>query len=271
MIYWENIKIIKQKRCALFVCDICKKEQYQQFYMLRKKTYQYCYRCYNKSSDKKQLTLKMVKGRPSVIGKNNPNYKGKIEKHCKCGKVFHVSQNRKNSANFCSRKCNGIFNEKRNELTTIANKKRPKVPTKEHHCYNSIELTCRCGNNYVQKPNVVKKYKNTYCSKKCANRYSVKNCFKGEYNGIKMRSGWEIKFAQYLDSKNIKWTYEPESFETPFGFYTPDFWIPEWNIFVEVKGWFRKDAKLKFDFFKTVQPVILANEEYLKSLGIKLK
>ncbi len=76
----------------------------------------------------------------------------------------------------------------------------------------------------------------------------------GEYKGIKMRSSWEIKYAKYLDSQNIKWEYESKTFDLGETTYTPDFYIPRTCIFVEVKGYWREDAIKKFDIFKKKYP-----------------
>jgi len=79
----------------------------------------------------------------------------------------------------------------------------------------------------------------------------IKGTYEGDYyKGIWMRSSYEIKFAQFLDLSEIKWLYEPEVFDLDNTTYTPDFYIPEWDLYVEVKGWWRKQAKTKFMKFK---------------------
>lgn len=54
-----------------------------------------------------------------------------------------------------------------------------------------------------------------------------------------MRSSWEIKFAKYLDAKNIRYTYEglkiPYSFQNKVYHYYPDFYLPDYNLVLEVK------------------------------------
>lgn len=68
-----------------------------------------------------------------------------------------------------------------------------------------------------------------------------------------MRSSWEIKFAIYLDKNNIEWIYEPKAFPIFFnnkeGTYSPDFFIVKENYFIEIKGWWRDDAKIKYESF----------------------
>jgi hypothetical protein len=53
-----------------------------------------------------------------------------------------------------------------------------------------------------------------------------------------MRSVYEEKTADLLDFAHIKWEYEPHTFELleTGELYTPDFWLPELGIIIEVKG-----------------------------------
>lgn len=90
------------------------------------------------------------------------------------------------------------------------------------------------------------------------------------YKGIKFRSTWEVVFAMHLDKCGIEWSYEPTAFETPFGFYTPDFYVPVENKYYEVKGIFRdKNAKDKFTFFSEKYSTVLVDKDFLKGIGIK--
>ena len=69
--------------------------------------------------------------------------------------------------------------------------------------------------------------------------------FKCMYEEIGIRSGWEVKYAKYLDKHKIEWTYEPTTFELENTTYTPDFYLKDEDKYVEIKGrWFR-DSKLK--------------------------
>ena len=56
------------------------------------------------------------------------------------------------------------------------------------------------------------------------------------YGGCLFRSRTEARWAVMFDALGIKWEYEKEGFELPSGRYLPDFWIPEWEAWVEVKG-----------------------------------
>lgn len=69
------------------------------------------------------------------------------------------------------------------------------------------------------------------------------------YKSKYMRSTFEKRFAEYLDSQNFKWEYEPKSFVVcTEKTYTPDFFVHSLG-YVEIKGWWRDDAKEKYDWF----------------------
>lgn len=57
------------------------------------------------------------------------------------------------------------------------------------------------------------------------------------YKDITFRSGLEADWATTLDSRNISWSYEPEGYILPSGaWYLPDFHLPDFNTWLEVKG-----------------------------------
>jgi hypothetical protein len=72
-----------------------------------------------------------------------------------------------------------------------------------------------------------------------------------------MRSTYEARFAMFLISNAIEWTYEPKWFDVGEGkTYLPDFYVPNLDVYVEVKGWWRDDARQKFDAFVRLYPDI---------------
>ena len=56
------------------------------------------------------------------------------------------------------------------------------------------------------------------------------------YNGYLFRSRLEARWAVFLDAMGIRYEYEKEGYQLDAGWYLPDFWLPELNIWVEVKG-----------------------------------
>ncbi len=82
------------------------------------------------------------------------------------------------------------------------------------------------------------------CSK-CANKEEKNPSFgkpcphikHSKYKEIWMRSSYETKFAFFLDLNEIKWQYEPKRFDLGKLTYLPDFYLSEFDCYIEIKGW----------------------------------
>jgi len=88
------------------------------------------------------------------------------------------------------------------------------------------------------------------------------------YNGIYFRSSWELKFAQWLNARNISWLYEPATFKLPGTGYIPDFYLPDKNLYIEIKG--KEERMEKIQLFKKLYKVrikILLQPDLIK-LGV---
>lgn len=57
-----------------------------------------------------------------------------------------------------------------------------------------------------------------------------------QYNGTLFRSILEARYAKMLDTYAIKWAYEVEGYEYNGIRYLPDFYLPETNVLLEIKG-----------------------------------
>jgi hypothetical protein len=56
-----------------------------------------------------------------------------------------------------------------------------------------------------------------------------------EYNGYLFRSRLEARWAVLFDGLGIAYQYEPEGFDLDGVWYLPDFWLPEYDCWVEIK------------------------------------
>ncbi len=57
------------------------------------------------------------------------------------------------------------------------------------------------------------------------------------YGGYRFRSRTEARWAVFLDTLRVQWEYEKEGYDLgDLGWYLPDFWLPGWKCFAEVKG-----------------------------------
>lgn len=100
-------------------------------------------------------------------------------------------------------------------------------------------------------------YKNNpYSRTKGGKREDLNNTF--------FRSAWEANIARYFNFVGIKWQFEPKTFifdtiRKGSVSYTPDFYLPEEDRWVEVKGWMDQKSITKLKRFKKYYP-----EEYSK-------
>ncbi len=78
----------------------------------------------------------------------------------------------------------------------------------------------------------------------------------------------EANVLRYYKFIKVKYVYEPQEFEfykvkRGSRFYKPDFYLPEQDRFIEVKGWFRPTDKTKLRRFKKYYPEEFAKLEFI--------
>lgn len=56
------------------------------------------------------------------------------------------------------------------------------------------------------------------------------------YGGRRYRSRTEARWGVFFDCCGIPFQYEADGFDLPGGAYLPDFWLPTFQLFVEIKG-----------------------------------
>lgn len=67
-----------------------------------------------------------------------------------------------------------------------------------------------------------------------------------EYQGYRFRSRTEARWAVFFDALGLDWRYEVEGFDLgAAGWYLPDFWLPELQLWCEIKGAEPGDAELR--------------------------
>lgn len=55
------------------------------------------------------------------------------------------------------------------------------------------------------------------------------------YKGYRFRSRLEARWAVFFDALEIEWQYEPEGYNINGVMYLPDFYLPQYQMFCEVK------------------------------------
>lgn len=88
-----------------------------------------------------------------------------------------------------------------------------------------------------------------------------------EYNGFKLKGTWELEVAKWLDKNNIKWTNKIKPFEYKWEnsthLYFPDFYLIEFDRYIEVKGFERERDRCKW---KVVKDLIIIKKDDIKKI-----
>jgi hypothetical protein len=86
-------------------------------------------------------------------------------------------------------------------------------------------------------------------------------------------ASFEAFVVDYFNINKIEFEWQSRVFEMPDGrTYRPDLYLIKENTWIEIKGWMRKDAQEKWDWFRKEYPNSdLWNERKLKSMGFKYK
>lgn len=193
-----------------------------------------------------------------MMGKNNSNWKGGLANCIICGKKL------------CNKKCKYC----------IACWK--KINTgKQHFSYRGVkEKRCIDCDKQLNTYNKVLRCRKCEDKHKCGKNHP----FFGKtvppprfvfYKNRNFRSSWEANFAKWCDGSGIKWKYEPKAFELYLNnkntTYTPDFYLSEFDCYVEIKGYWQFNAKDKVTLFRKKYPEInykLYFKKELQELGI---
>jgi len=237
---------------------------------------------YNDESYKK----KQSKIARSVWEKRLKNFKYKRDKRkCKnkaCDISFEVIPSDKRV--YCSKSCsNTCSNLARGAHSVETRKKISKSLTgrlnPQGRTITLVDKSCKnsaCTNIFKSEP--WKKQK--YCSNKCAmkvigGKSTSPKASRGKA-GIRkdisttayFHSRWEANIARLFNYLNIKWEYEPKMFDIGEQMYTPDFYLPETDTYIEVKNFwndFSKERDTKFrKTYPDVKLKVILKEDYLK-------
>ena len=76
--------------------------------------------------------------------------------------------------------------------------------------------------------------------------------------GTKYRSNFEVDFASDLIRRKVNFDYEPDTYayQPKPTTYTPDFYLPEQQIYIETKGFFTSEDRTKHLTFRKQHPSV---------------
>lgn len=159
-----------------------------------------------------------------------------------CKRNFKCSKS-KSKRVYCSAKCKykGL-------------KKRYRGKSNPSYKGGCIEKKClNCGKIFKAERWHSKRYA-IYCSLSCSSKkmWNAKpDKRRLGYKGTRFRTELEYKYAVWLDSYKLTWFYEPKTFQIGGNVYTPDFYIKEWNTFVDIPRRITRNIQRKIEAFKT--------------------
>lgn len=91
-----------------------------------------------------------------------------------------------------------------------------------------------------------------------------------EYKGYKFQGSWEVAFAKYLDNLNITWERPNKKFNYIYNNdnhkYLPDFYLPKYNLYIEIKGYPTQRDFCKWEQFTDDLDIYFGDDLY--NLGI---
>lgn len=191
----------------------------------------------------------------------------KIDLVCQyCNKEYNLPPSKAKNSRFCSKECriDSQKKEKKEFNCRFCNKtfltKRFDQEYCDMKCYKKdvklerIDLECEyCGKNFIKAIN----RKTKYCSKDCQMSAQSSGLAEIPSNGrlgfrkdlpsnYCFKSSLEADYARYCNSIGKKWIYEHKTFTVSYDGkdkkYTPDFYHPDEDLYVETKA-IRRDRK----------------------------
>jgi len=201
-----------------------------------------------------------------------------------CGKIFEVKPS--DPKTFCSQSCSATYNNQiRGPLTikwrksiseSLKNSPYRYSPKGKIRIPRLIKNCLYCSKQFETERWRDKKYCDGLCSiKDIGSRPTSPKAAKGK-NGIRLDispeinfySRWEANFARVLNLLDIKWEFQYKTFDFGSQRYTPDFYLPEHNLFIEIKNFLSDFSLKRHQEFKKLYPdeklLLVLKDDYLK-------
>lgn len=89
-----------------------------------------------------------------------------------------------------------------------------------------------------------------------------------------VRSTWEADYCRVLRHLGVEYQYEPKTFDLGEMTYTPDFYLPSEDKYVEIKGWMTEKSARKIQLFREKFPnkrLDVVNKTEFAEMALKYK
>jgi len=200
-----------------------------------------------------------------------------------CGKIFEVISS--DPKIYCSKSCAALVNNKKRKVPSeetklkiakaLKGRKNPYKGTKKVPRVKTVCANPRCQKVFLSERWMHKKF----CSVKCSitvtgKRPTSPKAARGKAgirkdidNDIYFYSRWEANIARLFIHLGIKWIHQPKTFDLKTQTYTPDFYLPEYNTYIEVKNFLWKYSKIRDRKFRKLYPdislILILKKDYL--------
>jgi len=187
---------------------------------------------------------------------------------------------------YCSRSCSGKVNNinrgplpEEVKLKIAAKLKGRKNPHAGIIKIPRIEILCanpKCGKLFLRE----RWMKRKFCSNECAinvigGKPTSPKAARGKAgirkdisNIIYFYSRWEANIARLFNYLDIGWKHQPKTFDLGSQNYTPDFYLPDYNVYIEVKNFLWKYSEIRDKKFRKLYPdinlILLLKKDYLE-------
>jgi hypothetical protein len=236
-------------------------------------------------------TSQAYKEKQSLITKRNWQngdfdfLKKQTKKYCAnshCNNVFYTIPS--DPKKFCSNSCAAQVSNRNRILSELTKKKISLALEGKPSLYKGIIKVQRiesiCQNPKCNRQIIFERWRSRkFCSNACAMKViggkptspraaRGKSGIREDLGKIYFYSRWEANFARLLNFLNVKWQFQPETFDLGTQKYTPDFYLPDHDMFVEIKNFLSEFSYQRDKKFRSAYPrlklLLLLKPEYLK-------
>jgi|SRR3989344_27978 len=185
---------------------------------------------------------------------------------------------------YCSRNCAAVVNNSARKWSEIVKRKISQALRGRESLSKGIIKVPRseviCKNANCRKRFFAERWKKArFCSNQCVmnvvgRRPTSPRAARGKAGirrdispTIYFYSRWEANIARLYTYLGISWQYAPTTFDIGGHTYTPDFYLPETGVYVEVKNFWWKYSRIRDEKFrklyKNLQLEVILKEHYL--------
>jgi len=255
----------------------------------------WCHKCANKQRSEKQRLINGLSIAQEIAKKHGGrclsneyiNSCAKIYLECKNKHTWYARLNDIQYGKWC-KKCAYIENGERHKISglsiaqEIAKKHGGRCLSNEY-INSCVKMKWRCKLLHIWHATLSSiKSSDSWCpecgylkSAKSQTNSTILKHWKTDKDLV-CQASWEKAVVNYLNNNKINFRWQSKTFKTPFlklngenRTYRPDLYLFSTKQWIEIKGYFRKDAQEKWDWFHKEHPNSeLWNKKKLKEMGL---